>query len=57
MLDDTDSGWLNKGYITYTVFDGMWNAPQYETQYRQFAELIVVAPPAPSDIPAAQGDD
>lgn len=35
VLDDTDSGWLNKGYITYTVFDGMWNAPQYETQYRQ----------------------
>lgn len=34
-LDDTDSGWLNKGYITYTVFDGMWNAPQYETQYRE----------------------
>jgi 5'-nucleotidase len=32
-LDDTDSGWLNKGYITYTLFDGQWNAPQFLTQY------------------------
>lgn len=32
-LDDTDSGWLNKGYITYTVFDGQWNAPQLQAQY------------------------
>ncbi|WP_342324420.1 5'/3'-nucleotidase SurE [Kosakonia sp. BYX6] len=31
---DTDSGWLNKGYITLTVFDGQWNAPQYEAQYQ-----------------------
>jgi len=37
-VDDTDSGWLNKGYITYTVFDGEWNAPQYEAQYRQLLE-------------------
>lgn len=34
VLDDTDSGWLNKGYITYTIFDGSWNAPQYEAQYQ-----------------------
>lgn len=31
--DDTDSGWLNKGYITYTLFDGSWNAPQFQSQY------------------------
>lgn len=30
---DTDSGWLNKGYITYTLFDGSWNAPQLQKQY------------------------
>lgn len=34
VLDDSDSGWLNKGYITYTIFDGSWNAPQYEAQYK-----------------------
>lgn len=34
VMDDTDSGWLNKGYITYTIFDGSWNAPQYEAQYQ-----------------------
>lgn len=33
-LDDTDSGWLNKGYITYTIFDGQWDAPQYQAQYQ-----------------------
>ncbi|ROS22910.1 5'/3'-nucleotidase SurE [Raoultella terrigena] len=33
-LDDTDSGWLNKGYITYTLFDGAWNAPQFTGQYK-----------------------
>jgi 5'-nucleotidase len=33
LLDDTDSGWLNKGYITYTLFDGQWNAPQFLAQY------------------------
>lgn len=31
---DTDTGWLNKGYITLTVFDGQWNAPQYEAHYQ-----------------------
>ncbi|HCC4564772.1 TPA: 5'/3'-nucleotidase SurE, partial [Klebsiella oxytoca] len=30
---DNDSGWLNKGYITYTLFDGSWNAPQFQAQY------------------------
>lgn len=30
---DTDSGWLNKGYITYTLFDGVWNAPHYQLKY------------------------
>lgn len=30
---DTDTGWLNKGYITYNLLDGSWNAPQYQTQY------------------------
>ena len=34
VMDDTDSGWLNKGYITYTIFDGSWHAPQYEAQYQ-----------------------
>ena len=34
VLDNSDSGWLNKGYITYTIFDGSWNAPQYEAQYK-----------------------
>jgi 5'-nucleotidase len=33
LLDDTDSGWLNNGYITYTLFDGQWNAPQFLAQY------------------------
>ncbi|HAT1608231.1 5'/3'-nucleotidase SurE [Raoultella planticola] len=32
---DTDSGWLNKGYITYTLFDGSWNAPQFQAQYEK----------------------
>ncbi|MBW7984142.1 5'/3'-nucleotidase SurE [Enterobacillus tribolii] len=31
--NDTDSGWLNKGYITYTLFDGTWDAPQFRAQY------------------------
>ncbi|MEB6334747.1 5'/3'-nucleotidase SurE [Serratia rhizosphaerae] len=30
---DNDSGWLNKGYITYTLFSGSWNAPQFQPQY------------------------
>lgn len=33
--NDTDSGWLNKGYITYTLIDGTWNAPQYQAQYEK----------------------
>jgi 5'-nucleotidase len=32
---DTDTGWLNRGYITWTIFDGEWNAPQFEERYRQ----------------------
>lgn len=32
-LEDDDSGWLNKGYIVYTIFDGTWNAPQFKSQY------------------------
>lgn len=32
---DNDSGWLNKGYITYTLFDGSWNAPQFQAQYEK----------------------
>ncbi|SCB75549.1 5'-nucleotidase /3'-nucleotidase /exopolyphosphatase [Kosakonia oryzendophytica] len=31
---DTDTGWLNKGYITWTLLDGEWDAPQYESQYK-----------------------
>lgn len=31
---DTDTGWLNRGYITLTVFDAEWNAPQYESAYQ-----------------------
>lgn len=30
---DTDTGWLNKGYITWTPFDGQWNAPEYDKAY------------------------
>lgn len=33
--NDTDTGWLNRGYITWTIFDGEWNAPRFEEQYRQ----------------------
>lgn len=32
---DTDSGWLDRGYITYTLFDGVWNAPQFQTPYEK----------------------
>ncbi len=32
---DTDTGWLNRGYITWTIFDGEWNASQFQKQYRQ----------------------
>ncbi|MTH47902.1 5'/3'-nucleotidase SurE [Intestinirhabdus alba] len=30
---DTDSGLLSQGYITWTLFDGAWNAPQFQAQY------------------------
>lgn len=33
-LADNDTGWLNKGYITWSVFDGDINAPQKESEYR-----------------------
>lgn len=32
---DNDSGWLNRGYITYTLFDGTMNAPQFQEQYEK----------------------
>ncbi|WP_227317882.1 5'/3'-nucleotidase SurE [Cedecea davisae] len=32
---DTDTGWLNRGYITWTIFDGEWNASHFQPQYRQ----------------------
>lgn len=35
---DNDSGWLNKGYITYTLFDGSWNAPQFGRSMRRCSE-------------------
>ncbi|MBV4411991.1 5'/3'-nucleotidase SurE [Enterobacteriaceae bacterium YMB-R22] len=35
---DTDTGWLNKGYVTWTVLDGQWNAPQYDAQYKALFE-------------------
>ena len=31
---DTDTGLLNQGYITWTLIDGSWNAPQYQPQYQ-----------------------
>lgn len=31
---NNDSGWLDKGFITWTVIGANWNAPQYELQYR-----------------------
>lgn len=31
---DNDTGWLNKGYITWSIFDGDINAPQKESEYR-----------------------
>lgn len=30
---DSDTGWLNRGYITWTIIDGEWNAPQFQEQY------------------------
>lgn len=35
VVTDTDTGWLNKGYITWTPFDGQWNAPEYDKQYQR----------------------
>ncbi|WP_158781506.1 5'/3'-nucleotidase SurE [Pantoea sp. BAV 3049] len=32
---DTDTGWLNKGYIVYSIFDGDWNAAQLTGEYQQ----------------------
>ncbi|GKX63568.1 5'/3'-nucleotidase SurE [Pragia fontium] len=32
---DTDTGWLNKDYITYTIFDGDWNAFKFQPDYEQ----------------------
>ncbi|QKJ87568.1 SurE family 5'-nucleotidase [Paramixta manurensis] len=32
---DTDSGWLQRGYIIYTVIDGDWNAPAQKVEQYQ----------------------
>lgn len=32
-LGDTDSGWLNKGYITYTLINGLWDSPESQAEY------------------------
>ncbi len=32
--NDTDSGLLNQGFITWTLIDGSWNAPQFRSQYQ-----------------------
>lgn len=31
----TDSGWLEKGWITYTLFDGRWDATQQQHEFQQ----------------------
>jgi 5'-nucleotidase len=31
--NETDSGWLNKGYITYTLFGRILDAPAFQAQY------------------------
>ena len=31
---DDDASWLSRGYITWTLIDGDWNAPAYEARYR-----------------------
>ena len=33
--DDSDTGYLDKGYITYTIFDGNWNAPDEKVKEYQ----------------------
>ncbi|MFC0179336.1 5'/3'-nucleotidase SurE [Thorsellia kenyensis] len=38
--NDTDTGWLHKKYITYTIIDGDWNALGYEKQYRQLLDGV-----------------
>lgn len=32
---DTDTGWLNKDYITHTIYDGDWNAEQFVGEYEK----------------------
>ncbi len=32
---DTDGGWLSRGWVTYTLFDGQWNAPQAQPAYQR----------------------
>ncbi|SUW64743.1 5'-nucleotidase surE [Buttiauxella agrestis] len=31
----TDTAWLSEGYITWTPFDGQWNASEYDNQYHK----------------------
>lgn len=33
--DNSDTGYLDKGYITYTIFDGDWNAPDEKVKEYQ----------------------
>lgn len=37
---DTDTGWLDKGYITYSVLDGDWNNPTAEKQYQKLLDNV-----------------
>ncbi|BBU94831.1 5'/3'-nucleotidase SurE [Providencia rettgeri] len=36
--DDSDTGYLDKGYITYTIFDGDWNAP--DEKVKEYQKII-----------------
>ena len=43
---DTDTGWLHKHYITYTIIDGDWNAHQFESEYKKRLNDPVLLPTA-----------
>lgn len=36
--DNSDTGYLDKGYITYTIFDGDWNAP--EEKVKEYKKIL-----------------
>ncbi|EOJ8669245.1 MULTISPECIES: 5'/3'-nucleotidase SurE [Providencia] len=38
--DNSDTGYLDKGYITYTIFDGDWNAP--EAKVKEYQNILKI---------------